>query len=141
MRRLLDWLFGLPRYDRIIIERSALDDLCSMAQNAHPKEMLAFLAATRGVRDGTLRIDEIQLQAYDAGGDSAHVMLSNLPMTTKIIGTVHSHPGGSVRPSAADRHLFSKFGFVHAIIAEPYRPYTVAFYDKNGHPLIVGITQ
>jgi len=64
-------------------------------------------------------------------------MLSNLPMTTSIIGTVHSHPGGSTRPSEADRHLFSKFGYVHAIIGEPYTPFKTAFYDKNGHRISV----
>jgi proteasome lid subunit RPN8/RPN11 len=60
-------------------------------------------------------------------------------MTTSIVGTVHSHPGGSTRHSEADRHLFSKFGFVHAIIGEPYNNGKIAFYDKNGARLQVQI--
>lgn len=111
-----------------------------MAQGAHPKEMLAFFSSTKGVRGGVLHIDEIQLQAYAADTNSAHIVLSNLPMTTSIIGTVHSHPGGSTRPSDADKHLFSKFGYVHAIIGEPYVIGRTAFYDKSGARIQVLIT-
>ena len=116
-----------------------LDDLSEMAQGAHPKEMLAFFAATQGNKRGRVHIDELQLQAYYASDDSASVYVSNLPMTTSIIGTVHSHPGGSKRPSDADLHLFSKFGYVHAIIGEPYQPTDIAFYSKNGERIDVKI--
>lgn len=136
-RRAIRWFFGVRRIDRITIARSVLDDLFGMARGAHPKEMLAFFSSTRGLREGVLHIDEIQLQAYDADSDSAHVMLSQLPMTTSILGTVHSHPGGSTRPSDADRELFSKFGYLHAIIGEPYVLSRTAFYDKNGRRIAV----
>lgn len=123
----------------ITISRSVLEDVSEMAQGAHPKEMLALLAASKGNRQGRVHIDELQLQAYYASGDSASVVLSNLPMTTNIVGTIHSHPGGSKRPSDADLHLFSKFGYVHAIVGEPYRPGDVWFYNKNGERITVNI--
>ena len=144
--RFITWLqkkafrvFTLPTVTRITIAQSVLDDLSVMAQEAHPKEMLAFFASSRGNKHGHVHIDEIQLQAYNASGDSAHVLLSNLPMTTSIIGTVHSHPGGSKRPSDADLLFFSKFGFVHAILGEPYRTIDIAFYDKSGRRIAVEI--
>jgi proteasome lid subunit RPN8/RPN11 len=135
------WLLDLflPPIHHITMADSALEDLCEMASAAHPKEMMAFLASTKGNRKGVLHIDEIQLQAYNASGDSATVMLSNLPMTTSIIGTVHSHPGGSLRPSDADLHLYSKFGYVHAIIGEPYRKTNIKFYGKRGQPILVRV--
>ncbi len=130
--------FGL-HIQGIIIRKSVLDDLCFMAKEAHPKEMLAFFAATKGIKKGILEIDEIQLQAYNASEDSASVFLSNIPMTTSIVGTVHSHPGGYAHPSFADLHLYSKFGFVHAIIGEPYRIEHIRFYDKQGRAISVKI--
>lgn len=129
------WKFFFPEVKEITIAHSALDDLCEMARSAHPKEMLAFFASSKGNRKGHLHIDEIQLQAYAASNDSAHVFLSNLPMTTSIIGSVHSHPGGSMRPSEADLHLFTKLGMVHAIIGEPYRLGNIQFYDRNGEKI------
>jgi proteasome lid subunit RPN8/RPN11 len=139
LKRLLQWFFGVPRIDRITIARSVLDDLHSMARGAHPNEMLAFFASSKGIRNGHLHIDEIQLQAYYANEDSASVYTSNLPMTTSIVGTVHSHPGGSRRPSEADLHLFSKFGYVHAILGEPYRPENIRFMNKNGETIRIGM--
>ena len=130
--------FGL-HIREINIKKSVVDDLCYMAQEAHPKEMLAFLSSTRGIIGGVVHIDEIQLQAYDASEDMANVMLSNIPMTTNIVGTVHSHPGGSTRPSSADVHLFGKFGFVHAIIGEPYVEGKICFYDKQGRAIVVKV--
>lgn len=137
----MEWLRNLfaVRLQEIIIEEETLADISAMARSAHPKEMLAFLASSNGIRKGVLIIDELQLQAYNASNDSAHVFLSNIPMTTSIIGTVHSHPGGNKRPSDADLHFFSKFGFVHAIIGEPYRPQDIRFYDKNGNRISIAV--
>jgi proteasome lid subunit RPN8/RPN11 len=137
--RFLKRLFGFKEIQRITISRSIIEDLCEMAQGSHPKEMLIFLSSTKGNRDGTVHIDEMQLQAYTASGNSAATALGNIPMTTGIVGTAHSHPGGSTHPSDADLHLFSKFGYVHAIIGEPYREENIKFLDKNGRRIDVGI--
>jgi proteasome lid subunit RPN8/RPN11 len=137
LTRLRNWLF--PRVHTVTIAQDAVEDLCTIAQTSHPKEMLAFFAATKGVQKGRVHIDEIQLQAYAASDDSASVFLSNLPMTTSIIGTVHSHPGGNTQPSDADLQLFSKFGFIHAIVGEPYQPKNICFYNKYGERIVVNI--
>jgi proteasome lid subunit RPN8/RPN11 len=141
MHRFLRWILGIQQIKEITISHSLVEDLCEIARASHPKEMLAFLSSTKGNRRGLLHIDELQLQAYDASNSSANVPLGNLPMTTRIVGTAHSHPGGSKRPSDADLHLFSKFGYVHAIIAEPYTPATIRFMDKEGSTLAVRIIQ
>ena len=123
----------------ITIDSSLINDVAQMARSAHPKEMFAFLASSKGERKDKWHIDEIHLQAYNASEDSASVLTWNLPMTTSIIGTIHSHPGGSVRPSEQDLHFYSKLGFVHAIIAEPYTAETTRFYDKKGTRIEVKI--
>lgn len=130
---------GLQKIKHIAIKRSVLDDLCLMARDAHPKEMLAFLSAPGGIKQGLLLINEIQLQAYDSSTDAATVPLAHLPTHTSIIGTAHSHPGSSARPSDADVHLFSQYGLVHAIIPEPYVVERIKFYDKQGRQIVVTI--
>jgi len=136
-RWLLEKLF--PKVRRITIAKSALEDVCEMARSAHPNEMIAFFAASKGNNHGHIHIDELQLQAYTASRDSASVLLSNIPMTSTIIGTVHSHPGVNRTPSDADLHLWSKFGFVHAIIGQPYVETSISFYQKNGKRILVEI--
>jgi proteasome lid subunit RPN8/RPN11 len=130
---------GLQQIREVTISASVLLDLSDMARSAHPKEVLAFFSASNGIKKGVLQIDELQLQAYYANEDSASVVLSNLPMTTTIVGTAHSHPGGGKIPSRADLQLYSKFGIVHAIIGEPYRVSDVRFYTKDGRPLPVRV--
>jgi proteasome lid subunit RPN8/RPN11 len=139
---LLRWIkrtLGLHPIRDITISAGVLDDISDMAGSAHPKEMLAFMSSTRGNRHGIVYIDEIQLQAYVASEDSATFHTWNMPTVTGIVGTVHSHPGGSKRPSDADLHLFSKFGYIHAIIGEPYRPRDIRFYNKDGIAIAVRV--
>lgn len=132
----LRWI-GFQNVKEIRIKRSVLDDLCEMAKNAHPKEMLAFLSATGGNKGGVVVIDEIQLQAYDASTHSASFQFYLLPTFTSIIGTVHSHPSKDRRPSDEDVHLFGQYGLVHGIIGYPYRTDSITFYDKQGEAIDV----
>ncbi len=111
-----------------------------MARDAHPKEMLAFIGASNGVKAGLLMIDEIQLQAYDASVVSATVPLHLLPTVTTIVGTVHSHPGSDRRPSRNDLALFGRYGMVHGIIGSPYTRESITFYDGRGEPVSVLVT-
>jgi len=131
---------GFQKVESVSISASLLEDLCEMARDAHPKEMIAFLSASKGIRKGRLHIDEIQLQAYNASTHSAQVMLHQLPTFTTIVGTVHSHPGGSRRPSSADRNFWSHYGYVHAIIGEPYTPRHVTYYSKDANVIVVAIS-
>jgi proteasome lid subunit RPN8/RPN11 len=140
-RAVARWFFPITLVSDVTIARSILTDLSQMAQDAHPNEMLAFFAASKGMKRGVVHIDEIHLQAYDADEQSAHVWLSNLPMTSSIVGSVHSHPGGSLRPSDADLHMWQKTGIVHAIIGEPYRETDIRFYSKEGRRIPVRVVE
>jgi len=130
---------GLEKITAVQILPSVLDDLAAMARSAHPKEMLAFLSATKGIRDGVLVIDEIQLQAYYASVDSASVPWHQLPTFSSIVGTVHSHPSSSRRPSTADLRLFAQHGLVHGIMGYPYTSRSVTFYDGRGREIPVSV--
>jgi hypothetical protein len=55
-----------------------------------------------------------------------------LPMNTKYMGSVHSHPGPSASPSSADLKTFSKNGYFHMIVCLPYSLETFKSYDRYG---------
>ena len=55
-----------------------------------------------------------------------------LPMNSKYMGSVHSHPGPSAMPSDADLKTFSKNGFFHMIVCLPYSLETFRSYDRYG---------
>jgi proteasome lid subunit RPN8/RPN11 len=57
----------------------------------------------------------------------------DLPFDLSYIGTAHSHPGGSNRPSLDDLNHF--YGMVSIIISHPYEDETIAAYDRNGNSL------
>lgn len=128
---------GFEKVRKVAIAKEVLDDLCEMAAQAHPNEMLAFIASTKGVQDGLLLIDEIQLQPYQASEYSTSFNLWNLPTFTSTVGTVHSHPGPSRRPSEADLQLFGQYGLVHGILGYPYTRRSITFYDKQGDAIDV----
>ena len=145
---MLQWLknwflrfIGFERVNRITIEESALQDILDMAKSSYPKEVLVFLSATEGNKKGHVHIDEIQIQAYEASQTSAMVWLHLLPTVSNIVGTAHSHPSGSRRPSRADLQFWSKQGFVHMIAGRPYTRNSVSFYNKQGEEIGVGITR
>jgi proteasome lid subunit RPN8/RPN11 len=48
-------------------------------------------------------------------------------------GVVHSHPSGSARPSRADLSMFGRFPGINIIIGYPFKPDSMAAYDRLGN--------
>jgi proteasome lid subunit RPN8/RPN11 len=62
-----------------------------------------------------------------------------LPMDFSIIGTVHSHPSGSLIPSPVD--LNNSMGRVIVIVGFPYDgEENVAAYNRDGKRLMLQVT-
>jgi proteasome lid subunit RPN8/RPN11 len=55
-----------------------------------------------------------------------------LPVSTHIVGSVHSHPSGAIQPSDADIRLFMQSGDYHIIVGYPYDIASWACYDRIG---------
>lgn len=109
------------------IERRTLEFIFASSKSAHPHEFAAALSA-----EGR-SIDELVLIPGTINGEAHAIMqLSMLPIDRRIVGSVHSHPGASPRPSDADLNLFRNFGFIHIICAEPYAAGTWRAYDHQG---------
>ncbi|MBU1321632.1 MAG: Mov34/MPN/PAD-1 family protein [Nanoarchaeota archaeon] len=146
------WLkksFDLEKYefDKIIIDKEVIDNIIELAKQTYPKEFIAFLEGktenpkfseysqkANKSRKKVMRVYGLAYQEYYA---NEHSTLSkiNFPITSNIVGSIHSHPGPSNRPSNADLHFFSKRGLVHLIIKTPYRTEDIQGYDVNGNPI------
>ncbi|MGQ9586992.1 MAG: Mov34/MPN/PAD-1 family protein [Thermoplasmata archaeon] len=109
------------------IKKRTLKMILEASKSSYPEEFGAILRARKGV------IHElILLPGTIAGERSALFRLHNLPIDFTVVGTVHSHPSGSCRPSGADLDLFRRFGWVHIIVCEPYDRSSWAAYDGRG---------
>jgi proteasome lid subunit RPN8/RPN11 len=58
-----------------------------------------------------------------------------IPTNVGGVGTVHSHPSGSTRPSDEDLRTFAKKGVRHIIVGRPYDKKTWQCYNAKGEPV------
>ena len=109
------------------IDRSLMEMVNQAARDSLPNEFMAMLRVEEGV------ISELLLVPGTLQGkDSALVMLHMLPIDHTVVGTIHSHPGYSNRPSRQDLELFRRYGMVHIITCLPYDENSWQAYDHQG---------
>ncbi|MBI0582893.1 MAG: Mov34/MPN/PAD-1 family protein [Methanomassiliicoccus sp.] len=112
------------------IEADVLDMINEASRDTLPNEFVAALRAEKGV------ITEILLFPGSVSNEHAAFMqLHMLPIDLSVVGTVHSHPGPSNRPSNEDVHLFGNFGSTHIITCLPYDRRSWQAYDRSGRPV------
>jgi proteasome lid subunit RPN8/RPN11 len=104
------------------------------SKDSYPMEFGALLKAEHEV------IYEIAILPGTIQGDHHTIMwMGNKPIDFTIVGSVHSHPSGAIRPSDADLHMFSNTGPVHMIVGYPYRDSDYKFFNRKGDEIQVGI--
>jgi proteasome lid subunit RPN8/RPN11 len=112
------------------IEADVLKMINEASRESLPNEFVAALRAENGV------ITEILLFPGSRSNErSAFMQLNLMPIDFSVVGTVHSHPGPSNRPSAEDLHLFGNFGSTHIITCLPYDWRSWQAYDREGRPV------
>ena len=123
-------------FDNIVIKKDVVDDIIEFARINHPREFIMYLEGK--IRKKVLIIDGLLYQEYVSNRTSATSKV-NFPIGLKIVGSVHSHPGSSAKPSKADLKSFLKNGLVHLIIKEPYFKEDIAVYLANGQATTIKI--
>lgn len=109
------------------IRKRTLKMILEAGRSSLPNEFGAILRAEEGV------INQLWLLPGTESGETAALFrMHMLPVDFSVVGTVHTHPSGSYRPSGADLELFRRFGYVHIIACEPFNMRSWACYDGNG---------
>ncbi|NYB51488.1 MAG: Mov34/MPN/PAD-1 family protein [Methanobacteriaceae archaeon] len=117
-------------FHEILVDREVVDEIIQIARQSHPLEFVAMLEG--GIENGVLKIDGLVFSSGDRSNQGAVINTFMIPITTRTVGSVHSHPGPSASPSPADLQLFAKKGFFHIIIAQPYIEESMVGYDTFG---------
>jgi proteasome lid subunit RPN8/RPN11 len=133
----IEHLFDLDKhyFKEIIIYDTVVDDIIDFAKANYPKEFVAFFHGI--LKEGKLIIDGLEYSEFRSNESSATPIFHFADKS--FYGSVHSHPGGSNRPSRADLQFFHKIGIVNAIICTPYAKETLRFYNHQGEEIIVKI--
>ena len=121
----------------IIVDKGLLEEMLSFAHERHPQESILMLR-------GTVKKESITLTDYlfppfaTTNSISASYPIHMLPIDFSIVGTVHSHPSGSLQLSTQDiNHMY---GRISLLMAYPYGLGDVAAYNKQGERLVVRVT-
>jgi len=110
-----------------------LDAIFEGAKRLYPKETILLLRGEK--KKNSITISELVVPPLATYGHNfANVPLHMLPIDFSIVGTVHSHPSGSLTPSPADfNHLF---GRILMIVGFPFADErNIAVYNSNGEKL------
>jgi len=96
------------------IARETLKFIMEVSKSSYPNEFAGLLQAENGI------ITEVLfLPGTESGETSAMLRLFMMP-NISTVGSVHSHPGGMIKPSTADLQMFGKTGHYHIIVGYPY---------------------
>jgi len=113
------------------ITKDCLNLILESSKDSYPNEFGALLRVDDSNKN---IISELVLLPGTVSGDSHAIFRMHMrPIDFSIVGTVHSHPSFSSEPSRADLELFSKYGKVHIIAANPYSVSSWKGYDYNGN--------
>lgn len=128
-------LFGNndEEFNEVRVDREVLESVIYYAKEAYPLEFLAFFDGK--IMDGILYITGLIFVPGETCETGAVVRTDMIPLNTRYMGSVHSHPGPSARPSDADLITFSKNGYFHMIVCLPYSLSTFKSYDRYGQPM------
>lgn len=115
----------------ILVKRRALLSALAGAKAAYPHEFICLFTGRR-LNTNIVIEDTLIPPGIMVSESMASFNDWMLPFIEGMLGTFHSHPGGSSRPSKQDRWLFSQKGGIHLIAAEPYDEKSVSAYLGNG---------
>jgi proteasome lid subunit RPN8/RPN11 len=117
---------------RIVITRQSADGIITYSKTHHPNEAILVLQGKKDKDD--IVVNSLIIPPFSMSGPFySGFPVYDLPFDLSYIGTAHSHPGGSNRPSLDDLNHF--YGMVSIIISHPYEDETIAAYDRNGNSL------
>ena len=120
----------------VIMTRQVADGIITYAKSWHPQEGILILQGK--IKKGEIVADGLIIPPFSLHGPYYSGFSGNqLPFDLSYIGTAHSHPSGSNRPSLED--LNNYYGLVSIIISYPYEDNTIGAFDRNGKNMEIKI--
>ena len=114
---------------KIILTRQITNSVITYAKSWHPNEGILILQGKK--EKNLVKITGLIIPPFSKHGPYySGFPTYDLPFDLSYIGTAHSHPGGSNKPSLED--LNNYFGVVSIIICHPYEDETIGAFDRNG---------
>ena len=131
-------IFKKEKIERqITLKKDTRDGILSYCKMNHPNEGLLILKGKS--KKGNVTIDGLVVPPFSESGPTfAGFPHSFLPFDFSYVGTVHSHPSGSAKPSVTDLHNF--FGLVSLIVKSPYDDDDIFAWDSNGDSIKLTIS-
>ena len=118
---------------KVIIEERLIKTVLEAAKKVYPKEILFLL---RGKKKGKeIRVRELILPPKVIFGEGfASFSHYDLPIDLSIVGSIHSHPSPSNKPSTED--LNNMYGLFMIIVRYPFDDLEdLKAYDREGREL------
>jgi proteasome lid subunit RPN8/RPN11 len=130
--KLMGYILGTDKklFHEVHIDQEVVDEIIGIAREAYPNEFVAMLQGK--IKNQILHIDGLIFLPGETSNQGAVMKVFMMPLIDDIVGSVHSHPGYNASPSNADRYFFSKNGFFHLIIGQPYNENSIYAYDSFG---------
>jgi proteasome lid subunit RPN8/RPN11 len=115
---------------QVLITRQTADGIITYSKTCHPNEGILILRGKSSKNE--IVVDGLILPPFSVHGPYYSGFPSyDLPFDLSYVGTAHSHPGGSNKPSLED--LNNYYGLVSIIINYPYTYNTIAAFDRDGN--------
>jgi proteasome lid subunit RPN8/RPN11 len=111
------------------IRKKTLEFILEAASNTYPNEFIGLLR-----KQGEAISEVLVIPGSEFGRNMSVLRPHMVPLDPSIVGSVHSHPFGTSRPSKADLHFFGKQGAVHMIVTHPFTFKGVRFFNSQGEP-------
>lgn len=121
----------------VYISRELLESLLAYAKDRYPHEILLLLRGKANRKE--IYINEVLIAPLTVQGKGfASFNPYMLPIDSTIVGTVHSHPSGILKPSVED--LNHMYGVIMMIIAYPYGGINdVSVFNKRGEEILLKV--
>jgi proteasome lid subunit RPN8/RPN11 len=124
---------------QVVITRAAADGIISYSKGLHPNEAILILRGK--VTRELVTIDGLVVPPFASSGPYYSGFSDfYLPYDSSYVGSAHSHPSRSNRPSLEDLNR-GFYGSVSIIIAHPYEDSTMAAYDRAGNKLEIKVLE
>ena len=121
----------------VSIPSELLETILEGARQLYPRESFLLLRGKKS--KDVIRVSDLVVAPFAVHGRgfasySAHM----LPMDFSVVGTVHSHPSGNIRPSYVD--LNHMMGRILMIVGYPFvDERNVAVYGSDGETLALNV--